>query len=351
MRTWFNTEQQVLEPEKSTNWSAGFQFAPTTFLKGLDVQATWYSVKINSLLANFGNPTTNRFNDPSVGFVYIVPSDLAAGLTAQGNAADAALCAAANAHPVTCPEFQTMVAKVLGYAGNTVPPNVQTLIYWINDGGTMNKGWQRTRGIDFTASYDFDAGDYGAWNAGITGTYYLDQIADRNPGGVGDVAADVLYHTDLAPDGNVQQLGVESLPRFKYRARVGWADGPWSATVFMDYASHFYHTQTAPPNVNGQCVATGGVVGGGTFPCAIEGYSNIEPSYYTFDISLGYDLGEMPANEYLRNVAIQLVVQNVFDKHSPYEYRIATGGGNPAAFDILKNIYGRQIQVRITKTW
>jgi hypothetical protein len=101
-----------------------------------------------------------------------------------------------------------------------------------------------------------------------------------------------LYHTDLASVGGVAQLGVESLPRFKYRARLGWSNGPYSVTGFMDYAGHFYHTQTAPPNINFECLAAGGTVGGGTFPCALSNYSNIEPSYYTFDLELGYDTGE-----------------------------------------------------------
>ena len=74
-------------------------------------------------------------------------------------------------------------------------------------------------------------------------------------------------------------------------------------------------------------------------------------AYYTFDLSIGYDTTDKPANEYLRNIGIQLVVANIMDKHSPYEYRIATGGGSPAGFDILKNIYGRSFQLRVQKTW
>src|SRR6185437_9567870 len=100
-----------------------------------------------------------------------------------------------------------------------------TLIKWINDGGTMNTGFQRNSGVDFSASYDIDLGDFGAWNTGITGTYYLEQLAARVNGG--DVA-DVQYHVDLSPVGGIAQNGVESLPRFKYRARLGWSDGPFS---------------------------------------------------------------------------------------------------------------------------
>src|SRR6266446_6930393 len=344
-RNWFNTTEQTLEPELSTNWGLGFDFAPQNFLKGLDLQATWYSVKINGILRNFGNPTTNRFNDSTVGFVYVVPSDLRDPVT------NAQLCPGMDLTPASCPQFQEMVRLALAHPSDTVPAIAQTLIYWINDGGTMNKGFQKTDGIDWNASYDWDWGNLGAWNVGITGTYYLSQKGNTDASTIYGAAITDFYHTTLAGVGGIEQAGVESIPRFKYRARLGWSDGTWSVTGFMDYASHFFHTQTAPPNVNNQCITTGGTTGGGTLPCAIYGYTNIEPSYYTFDLSIGYDTTDKPANEYLRNIGIQLIVANITDRHSSYEYRVATGGGNPAGFDILKNIYGRSFQLRIQKTW
>ena len=122
-------------------------------------------------------------------------------------------------------------------------------------------------------------------------------------------------------------------------------------TGFMDYQSHFFHTQNAPPNVNFQCLTAGGTIGGGTSPCLISNYNNIEPAYYTFDLSMGYDTGDDPANAYLKHVGIQLIVQNIMDKHPPFEYRIGTGGGNPAAFDITKSDQGRTVGLIVTKTW
>jgi hypothetical protein len=309
-------------------------------LKGLDLQATYYIIKLNGTLRNFGNPTSNSFNDPTRGFSYIVPTDIAAA------GVDVAGCSC-NATPTACSEFESMILGLLNNGRNPVPFNALTRIYWINDGGTMNKGWQKTDGIDWSASYDFDTGDFGAWNVGMVGTYYLHQTSQATPT---DVVVD-SFHTTLAAVGNVLQQGVESLPRMHYRARLGWSNGPFSITGFVNYDSHFYHTQGAPPNVNGQCVTTGGSIGGGTFPCAIEGYSNLMPSSYLFDLSMGYDTGDTPANQYLRNVAIQLVVQNIFDKHPAYEYRISTGGGNPAAYDILKSDVGRTISLILTKTW
>jgi outer membrane receptor protein involved in Fe transport len=76
-----------------------------------------------------------------------------------------------------------------------------------------------------------------------------------------------------------------------------------------------------------------------------------KPSWLTFDLSIGYDTGDTPVNDYLKNMGIQLVISNLLDKHSPFEYRIGTGGGNPAAMDILKPNNGRTISLILTKTW
>ena len=348
-RLYANQDAQTLKPEQSLNWTIGFNYAPTNFLKGLDIQATYYIIKITSLLVGFGNPTTTRFSDSSLGFVYLVPSDLRDPVT------NAQLCPGMDLTPGLCPQFQTMVLKALNQPNNAIPIITQTLIYWLNDGGTMNRGFQRNTGIDYNISYDWDLGDLGAFNAGITGTYYLHVDTQRV---FGDVTVDG-YHDNLPSAGGYAQNGVVSpRPRSRYRTRLGWSNGTWDVTGFMTYEGHFYHTQTAPPNVNNQCATAGGTIGvagntnyATTFPCAIQGYSNIEPSYYTFDLSIGYDTGDKPTNEYLRNIGIQLTVDNVMDKHPAFEYRISTGGGNPSAFDILKALYGRKFGLRVTKTW
>ena len=123
----------------------------------------------------------------------------------------------------------------------------------------------------------------------------------------------------------------------------------------MDYVAHYYTEQQAPPNVNGNfCADNGGLNAsgaGGTYACAIQGYNNILPSYYTFDLSIGYDTMELPANEYLRNIGVQLVIQNITNRHSSYGYWISTGGGNPCACDRQKNLQGRTISLIVTKQW
>jgi hypothetical protein len=224
---------------------------------------------------------------------------------------------------------------------------------WINDGTTGNFGWLKLQGIDFNASYDVDVGDFGAFNAGIVGTYYLHQYKVNDVTAANPEAGIIQdqYHTTLGTLGGIPQVGVESLPQLRYRARLGWSNGPISVTGFMDYQGHFFSTQSAPPNVNFQCTTTGGTIGGGTLPCAISNYTDIEPSYYTFDLSFGYDTGDTPADFYLKHLNIQVVVQNIMDRRPAFEYRISTGAGNPATFDITKSLQGRTIGVILTKTW
>jgi iron complex outermembrane receptor protein len=326
-----------LHPEQSMNWALGGEFAPTSFLQGLDIQATWYQVKLTSVLSSFGNPTAGNFNVSNRGFSIIVPKDL---LPMDPTCTS-------NLTPTTCVTFEDMVQSLLSNPRNSVTPQAKTLIYWINDGGTFNKGWIKLEGIDWTASYDWDGGDLGAFNVGWVGTYYLHNYSQTFPG---DPIND-SYHNDAASVGGVQQLGITGSPRFRYRARTGWSNGPYSATLFMDYQSHFFHAQAAPPQVNFQCVSSGGTLPGGTFPCAINNYTNIEPSQYTFDLSLGYDTGDDPVNDYLKHIGVQLVIQNIMDRHPAFEYRISTGGGNPAAYDITKSNQGRTISLILTKTW
>jgi hypothetical protein len=245
-----------------------------------------------------------------------------------------------------------MVAAMLTDGRNPVPAFALTNVYWLNDGGTFNKGWQKTEGIDFTASYDWDWGDLGAWNTGVVGTYYLHQFIQTLPT---DTIQDA-FHTTLLSENGIPQQGVVSIAgigtnKMRYRARLGWSNGPWSLTGFMNYESHYFHTQTAPPMVNFNCVSAGATLPGGTFPCAINNYSNLQPSWYLFDVSLGYDTGDDPANDYLKHIGIQLVVQNIANKIPAFQYRTSTGGGNPAPFDILKNYSGRTISLILTKTW
>jgi outer membrane receptor protein involved in Fe transport len=324
-----------LAPEKSVNYSAGFELAPQIdFLRGLDLQATWYSVKINGTLVGFNATSPQTLADPTQRFHVILPSDLGCPV-------------AANANPTTCAPFEKMASAALLDRSSPSDLSVLSSIYWINDGSTVGTGFLHVEGVDWNASYDWDLGDYGAWNTGITGTYYLHRFSQTVPG----AAINDFFHQNITPAGGIAQNGVETLPRMIYRARLGWSDGAYSVTGFVNYQSHFFAPFGVPPNVNFQCTAAGGHTGGGTFPCAISNYSNIEPSFYTFDLSFGYNTGDMPANDYLKRLTIQLTVQNLMGRPSPFEYGPSISGRNISAYDITKSNSGRIIGISVIKTW
>jgi hypothetical protein len=65
----------------------------------------------------------------------------------------------------------------------------------------------------------------------------------------------------------------------------------------------------------------------------------------------GYNTMDAPAKEYLRNIGVQLVVQNITDRHGQYQYRISTGGGNPCTCDTGNNLMGRIVSLLVSKQW
>src|SRR6185437_5165645 len=149
------------------------------------------------------------------------------------------------------------------------------------------------------------------------------------------------FHQNIQGAGGIPQSGVETLPRMIYRARLGWSNGPYSVTGFVNYISHYFAPWPVPPNVNNQCLVAGGTTGGGVLPCAITNWSNIEPAWYTFDLSFGYNTGDMPTNDYLKNVTVQLTIQNLMNKHSPFEYGPSSSTRQESGYDILKPNTGR----------
>jgi hypothetical protein len=327
----------ALQPEKSQNYAIGAEFAPQfDLLRGFDLQATYYSVKVNNVLAGALNVTSSTWNDPTARYHLIVPSDLGCPVSA-------------NAHPATCAPFEVMVSAALNDPRSDSDISQLTNVYWLNDSGTTNTGFTHVSGVDWNASYNIDLGDFGAWNTGITGTYYLHRFTQTVAGGV---ITDSFNSFTIASVGGVQQLGVPTAPRMIYRARLGWATGPFSATVFFNYYAHYFATNVGtPPNVNFQCTAAGGTIGGGSFPCAISNYNQYLPPWHSFDLSLGYNTGDTPANDYLKNMTLQLTVIDLLDKHASFLDGASSSTRNPGGYDLLRPNVGRIVGLTLIKNW
>jgi hypothetical protein len=66
---------------------------------------------------------------------------------------------------------------------------------------------------------------------------------------------------------------------------------------------------------------------------------------------LGYNTGDLPANDYLKQITLNLTVQNLMGIHSPFEYGPSISHRNAAAYDILRSDIGRVIGLTIIKNW
>jgi outer membrane receptor protein involved in Fe transport len=127
-----------------------------------------------------------------------------------------------------------------------------------------------------------------------------------------------------------------------------------SVTGFVNYFGHklpFDDILNVPP----RCYWAQGFNAGSCYagspwnPVPSARFQHMLPSVYLFDLALGYNTGDMPANSYLKNLQLQLVVNNVFDKPSPFTYH--DRGGDFAAFDMFYGELQRVISITVTKTW
>jgi iron complex outermembrane recepter protein len=320
----------VLGPEKAQNVSAGFDFAPEDpVLSGLDIQATYYFVRIRNKL-QICDVLTSRLNDPLFNACYI---------TAANN-----------------PNFQNEVIALLGNVRSQLPANQSVAnIAFIADAATRNIGWQSTSGVDFSASYDYDAGDFGAWNTGIVGNYVIENKSVTVEG-----QTPVSFYSSVI-NGTRNSGG-----RLRYRARLGWAGGPdsaFSATMFMNYIPNFGPNNTSIPAANGNSVAPLCFLQGNT-PCNASGnpqfamyntqvatLTNEIPSMYTFDVSLGYNTGERPANSYLKNINLTVTINNLLNRKPEFQYAVATSSNTPHAFYNALSADQRYITLIVSKAW
>jgi iron complex outermembrane recepter protein len=174
-----------LLPETSKDWSLGFDIAPTTglagFLRGLDINATWFNVQIHNAIQLMGTNIGLGLNDPATAFTYILRGD---------------------------PRFNAALTYIYN---SPLASNIQNInpnaVQFIEDGSFWNVGGRDVQGVDFNASYVLDLGDFGAWNTGATGTYYGHDYTTLVPG--------------EAPSNAFNTGGQELEPRMRYRARLG----------------------------------------------------------------------------------------------------------------------------------
>jgi iron complex outermembrane receptor protein len=328
-----------LSPQSLKQWSTGFNFAPTESflgvnLSGLNVDVSWFRLEFKGLISS--NALGLGGNDPvSFARYTVIPRpDL----------------------PITAPENKSFLdlvntlSAVPQRSGFVFDPANIPNIKFIQDSALTNIGSRVFGGLDFDARYDFDLANVGlpnmgSLNIGAAGFYETIDKSRAN-----DTSALVSVYEGKDSGNRLQRV----------RYRLGWSDDTWSITTFANYFGHGAAGTPQGVNFNGNnllppCFYSPTTTAGSCFPGSQHFgpyivYPNMSPAVVYFDLTLGYQTGETPANTYLRNIAVQFTVNDIFDKPPPFQVG-ARGNGSIRAFDNAFPDLQRTFTLTLTKTW
>lgn len=322
--------QNNLQPEESTSYSFGFDWAPEA-LPGFIAGVNWWWIKyINQV----GNPEYNAggvgainqqyFNDHLIYNPTFFP-DLAANnplaymeMNPRANLADPN-CAAVYQKRVTTQElFNAFVACANNPSGgqsitgttSANPNDVLAVTYY----GQVNAGSTLGSGFDLNASYAW-SNDWGNWKANFVGEYIP--------------RFDVRVIQGAPTVNEAGRFGY--VLKFKSRLQLGWqrnlSIGALSTNLFVNYNSKYKMDRGLLPN--------------GVDPS----YGNIS-SRTTEDISIVYDTGSTFDSWLSKDITLMLSAQNITNSAPPLVINSSilfdpTYGWPP----------GRQVQMQIAKTW
>jgi iron complex outermembrane recepter protein len=319
----------ALSPQTLNQWSTGFHFAPTEplfgvlDLAGLNVDVSWFRQEYKGLIVQnvFGEGPDDPLSRSR--FTVIPRPDLP--ITDPANASFLALIEELAAYP--------------GAAGFQYNPAAIPNAKFIEDIALTNAGSRVFAGIDFNARYDIDLGELGSVTIGAAGYY---QTIDKT------------RVTPTAPLDDRYE-GRESGNRLqRVRYRLGWQNESWNATIFANYFGHSAQF-TEGANLVPPCFYQPGFGPGSCFPGSpyygpYDVFPNITPAAVFFDLTVGYQTGETPANEYLRNIGIQFTINDIFDRTPPFHVG-ARGTGTLHAFDNSFSDLQRTFTIMLTKVW
>jgi iron complex outermembrane recepter protein len=285
--------QPGLQPEKSINWSLGFDYKPH-WLDGFDFSTTYYNIHY-----------TNRIQNPPFGEFF----------TSDANFAIYGQYAKAINNPVTCvngnastydPALLPYLAAVGLYTLNMPVAGQECLVQAVEDARTTNIGTTNDEGVDFNISYHFDT-SVGLWNIGAMVTVIVNENAK---------------YTANSPV--VTRLNTLGYPvAWRGRGSVGWINGPWAANLFMNYVGSYKNTTPLNTTV-----------------------STHISDWITFDAGVSYSFGD-DVWEGFKDMRLSLNAQNVLDRDPPL---VLTSGY--ASYDPSQaNILGRVVTIQFTKSF
>lgn len=234
-----------LKPQTSRSWAIGYEATP---LPGLRFGGEFYSIDFKNVLGSLNPSNSNTYlTNPNLYTYNVSDSPSANALT-----------------------YKQILAQLTNGAALGLQQPTASNIAIVVDTRTTNLNAEKIQGFDFHGYYDADT-RFGHLAFGLSGT--LNTKALQTNGGV---TTNELGH------------GGTGGPRFTASTYVGWAQGPMSAKVTVNYTGKFHD----------QAVDYLGVV------------EDVDPFVVT-NLNLGYNFGN--AGGPLSGTSLRLGVDNLFD--------------------------------------
>ena len=270
----------TLKPETAITWSIGGDWTPDV-LPGTKFSINYFNISYKNQVSSYLSNLSILNNPGKYGsLITFCPS---------------AACSTLIAHYITGPTAEPVFGPIL--------PNPAVFV----NGLEQNLATTRTNGFDLQALYTHDTGGWGTVDLGFTGTIFTQFDQSPVPGAA---ISDELNHIGFPLT-------------FRFRANVGWSDGPWSAALYLNYANAYTNDLSSPP----QSVS----------------------AYATLDTHLSYDLGNLGLPE-LDDARLALDVTNLFDSDPPYVNLVPNpnggGGFDPQNANPIGRIVAISLQTR-----
>lgn len=284
--------QTGLKPEKSENWSLGFDYEPR-WLDGLKLGATYYNIHY-----------TNRLQSPPWAEAFSSDENFAR-YSEYAKAIDNTGCVQGD--PSTYdPALLPYLSAVGLYTLYMPVAGRECQVQAVADGRTTNIGTTDQEGLDLSLDYGFDS-PIGRWTLGGMLTIVLKETAQ--------------YVEDTPAVSRLDTLGYPN--SLRGRGSLGWTNGAWAANLFMNYVGSYENTTPLNSSVSTDIGA-----------------------WTTFDGGFSYSFGDDQWGG-LAGMRVSLNIQNLFDRDPPL---VLTNGY--ASYDPQQaNILGRILTLQLSKSF
>jgi iron complex outermembrane recepter protein len=295
-----------LQPEKSTNWTAGIIFQP---FRDTSLSFDYWDIKVNQdIIAGTS--------------IFLLSGETeGAGTPVRGPSIVLPMCTATEPAGTACPTTPTLTP---------VGPYAYTPFPYFNATQT------HVNGVDMDLLSHWDMGKYGRMTANFNGTYMIHYIFGL-PGSSFDLAGTHGPSIISGDTGN---------PKIRATASLGWDVGPWNATLSANYVGRF--NVTDPTNGEPTCAAALQFGGAATRflvpPTGLNQYCEVA-SFTDFDLYGRYAI--------TKNFDVHGSILNLFNSQPPVDATTYGASGNPPYNPAMAQAgaVGRMFMVGATYTW